>query len=110
MVATLPPPPLRAASDLVFSATPPRWPRPSFLLTKGYKRFRRVSYIPLPKKRSPSDAPFTLVILSESKACLEKVLGDDNASWDMVTAKDLWDDKHFDGKDDVNQDDYVLVK
>ncbi|KAG6521971.1 hypothetical protein ZIOFF_019105 [Zingiber officinale] len=69
-----------------------------------------VSYIPLPKKRSPSDAPFTLVLLSESEACLKEVLGDDNAPWDMVTAKDLWDDKHFDGKDDVDQDDYVLVK
>ncbi|KAG6510597.1 hypothetical protein ZIOFF_028622 [Zingiber officinale] len=27
---------------------------------------------------------------------------DDNASWDMVMAKDLWDDKHVDGKDDVD--------
>ncbi|KAG6508138.1 hypothetical protein ZIOFF_033500 [Zingiber officinale] len=40
----------------------------------------------------------------------QNIHGDDNASWDVVTAKDLWDDKHFDGKDDVNQDDYVLVK
>ncbi|XP_042444526.1 uncharacterized protein LOC122029555 isoform X1 [Zingiber officinale] len=40
----------------------------------------------------------------------QNIHGDDNASWDMITAKDLWDDKHFDGKDAIDQDDYVLVK
>ncbi|CAL9079502.1 unnamed protein product [Musa textilis] len=34
---------------------------------------------------------------------------DDNASWDMVTATDLWEDKHIDGGTVPDQDDYVLV-
>ncbi|KAG6503364.1 hypothetical protein ZIOFF_035676 [Zingiber officinale] len=52
----------------------------------------------------------SLKSLNTSSHLLTKYSCDDNASWDMVMAKDLWDDKHVDGKDFVDQDDYVLVK
>ncbi|URE03075.1 hypothetical protein MUK42_20359 [Musa troglodytarum] len=35
---------------------------------------------------------------------------DDNASWDMVTARDLWEDRLVDGENDSEQDDFVLVR
>ncbi|ONK60832.1 uncharacterized protein A4U43_C08F23190 [Asparagus officinalis] len=35
---------------------------------------------------------------------------DDNASWDMIGAKDLWEDKHISGDNESDQDGYVLVK
>lgn len=38
------------------------------------------------------------------------VLADDTASWDVVSAKDLWDDKHINGDTESGQDDFVLVK
>lgn len=38
------------------------------------------------------------------------LLIDDITSWDMVSAADLWDDKHLDGEDGSDQDGYVLVR
>lgn len=35
---------------------------------------------------------------------------DDGASWDMVSAKDLWEDSHINGDNESDQDGYVLVK
>lgn len=40
-------------------------------------------------------------------------LVDESTSWDMVTAKDLWEDKRVDiknGSDQDHDDDFVLVK
>lgn len=35
---------------------------------------------------------------------------DDNSSWDMVSADDLWEDKHVVGENELDQDDYVHVR
>nr|XP_019710542.1 uncharacterized protein LOC105058491 isoform X2 [Elaeis guineensis] len=37
-------------------------------------------------------------------------MSDENASWDMVSMTDLWEDKHIGGSDESDPDGYVLVK
>lgn len=37
-------------------------------------------------------------------------LADDNASWNLVSAKDLWEDNNISGNDNPDPDDYVLVE
>ena len=37
------------------------------------------------------------------------MIADESASWDMVSVKDLWEDKHS-SVDESDQDGYVLVK
>lgn len=38
------------------------------------------------------------------------MLTDENASWDMVSMTDLWEDKHIGGDDESDPDGFVLVK
>lgn len=38
------------------------------------------------------------------------MVAEDNASWDMVTQMDLWDDRHNNADDGSDQDEYVLVR
>ncbi|XP_073010312.1 uncharacterized protein [Typha latifolia] len=35
--------------------------------------------------------------------------GDENASWDMITSVDLWEDKHINGDIESDKDGYILV-
>ena len=38
------------------------------------------------------------------------LVADDNASWDMVTARDLWEDRLVDGENDSEQDGFILIR
>ncbi|KAJ6843383.1 uncharacterized protein M6B38_296350 [Iris pallida] len=78
-------------------------------------------------RSSPSDADYETDELCdilkskvESPTFLEKlgsihmsvsqsIYVDDTSSWDMVTAKDLWEDKNNDGEIESDQDSFVLV-
>ncbi|OAY85295.1 hypothetical protein ACMD2_05646 [Ananas comosus] len=44
------------------------------------------------------------------QSVLHNVAADDNASWDMVTQMDLWDDRHNTADNGSDQDEYVLVR
>nr|XP_009387163.2 PREDICTED: uncharacterized protein LOC103974128 isoform X3 [Musa acuminata subsp. malaccensis] len=62
--------------------------------------------------RSDTDADALCTLLKsrvELSYFLEK-LWNDNASWDMVTARDLWEDRLVDGENDSEQDGFILIR
>ncbi|KAJ0981456.1 hypothetical protein J5N97_009711 [Dioscorea zingiberensis] len=56
------------------------------------------------------ESPDFLEKLGSIHMSMSKNISDDTASWDVVSTKDLWDDKHITGDTESDQDDYVLVK
>ncbi|KAJ6841225.1 uncharacterized protein M6B38_308255 [Iris pallida] len=60
--------------------------------------------------KSKIDAPNFLEKLgSVHVSVLESIYADESSSWDMVTAKDLWEDEDISGEIGQDQDSYVLV-
>ncbi|CAL9090824.1 unnamed protein product [Musa textilis] len=53
---------------------------------------------------------YSLEKLVSMQTSVHQNIHDDNASWDMVTARDLWEDRLVDGENDSEQDDFVLVR
>ncbi|CAA6664349.1 unnamed protein product [Spirodela intermedia] len=63
--------------------------------------------------KSRVESPNFLEKLGSIHVSLSQNISDESTSWDMVTAKDLWDDKNVDvknGSDQDDGDDFVLVK
>ncbi|WOK93436.1 hypothetical protein Cni_G02133 [Canna indica] len=60
--------------------------------------------------KSKVESPDFLEKLGNIQTSVYQNCHDDNASWDLVSATDSWDDKHFDGEDDSDPDGYVLVR
>ncbi|XP_039127840.1 uncharacterized protein LOC120263926 [Dioscorea cayenensis subsp. rotundata] len=60
--------------------------------------------------KSKVESPNFLEKLGSIHMSMYKNSSDDTASWDVVSAKDLWDDKHINGDTESGQDDFVLVK
>ncbi|KAJ6812902.1 uncharacterized protein M6B38_146200 [Iris pallida] len=60
--------------------------------------------------KSKIEAPNFLEKLgSMNMSVMDSIHADESSSWDMVTAKDLWEDKDISGEMEADQDSYVLV-
>lgn len=60
--------------------------------------------------KSKVESPNFLEKLGSAHKSVAQTIHDDNSSWDMVSADDLWEDKHVVGENESDQDDYVLVR
>ncbi|XP_010916672.1 uncharacterized protein [Elaeis guineensis] len=60
--------------------------------------------------KSKVESPNFLEKLGSVHKPVAQTIHDDNSSWDMVSADDLWEDKHAVGENESDQDDYVLVR
>ncbi|WOL03800.1 hypothetical protein Cni_G12520 [Canna indica] len=59
--------------------------------------------------KSKVESPDFLEKIGSIQQSVYQNIHDDNATWNMVTAMDLWEDAHIDGDNDSDRDGYVLV-
>lgn len=60
--------------------------------------------------KSKVESPNFLEKIGSVHTSVAQTIHDDNSSWDMISADDLWEDKHVVGENESDQDDYVLVR
>ncbi|KAJ0984716.1 hypothetical protein J5N97_003072 [Dioscorea zingiberensis] len=60
--------------------------------------------------KSKVESPDFLEKLGGTHASILKNSSDDNASWDMVSMTDLWEDKYLNSENELDQDGFVLVR
>ncbi|XP_009387160.3 uncharacterized protein LOC103974128 isoform X2 [Musa acuminata AAA Group] len=60
--------------------------------------------------KSRVELSYFLEKLWSMQTSVHQNIHDDNASWDMVTARDLWEDRLVDGENDSEQDGFILIR